>query len=538
MEGAGDSNSRSENPRPLPFGRMRLWDWSSALAFAMATPVIVLILRASESSWLAVGDYSLIELQTRAVGTAHTPLIGPYSRFGWSHPGPALFFLLALPYHLLSSHSKGLLAGAGVINVVAIVMSGIALKRVGRDTTRVVFGFFIVAVLLRALGASFLWDAWNPYVIVWPFLALVLLSIWVSVGEHRALPVAAGFASFVSQTHVSLALEAGALLAVACLWLLRRVVDQDRERMRRSILLSVLVVAVMWSPPVLEQLQSGGGNLGALVRFWTSHHQVVGFRARARIISPQLTIPAPWITGHVPQGNIPGYSFPFGLVALAIAAFVAIRRRDRTAMSACSIALCVVLVAWISVSRIVGAPYPYIVRWTWVVGPTCWLASGYALLPAVSERLAHSREMGLRLAMAVVATCLLGIVTVQSISVEPPLVATSAVAWALITEALPSLRVLPGPLLVDTGVFSYTTGNLLGGIVVGAVERGLDARYPPSLAGLVAPRDVVTPRRAGTLLFVVIGNDIQRLLRDPANRELARYSNQSASAVLFARSPP
>src|SRR4029078_11489845 len=71
------------------------------------------------------------------------------------------------------------------------------------------------AVLLRAVGPTLLWSVWNPYIIVLPFLALCVLWWLVATGEDRALPVAALFASFVTQTHVSLVPEAVALLAIA-----------------------------------------------------------------------------------------------------------------------------------------------------------------------------------------------------------------------------------------------------------------------------------------------------------------------------------
>ena len=35
-------------------------------------------------------DHAIIEWRTRDLFD-HVPLVGPYSRFGWFHPGPALF---------------------------------------------------------------------------------------------------------------------------------------------------------------------------------------------------------------------------------------------------------------------------------------------------------------------------------------------------------------------------------------------------------------------------------------------------------------
>ena len=52
-------------------------------------------------------DYAYTELLTRDVGH-HPVLTGLYSRTDWNHPGPTLFYLLALPYRLTGSASIGI----------------------------------------------------------------------------------------------------------------------------------------------------------------------------------------------------------------------------------------------------------------------------------------------------------------------------------------------------------------------------------------------------------------------------------------------
>ena len=93
------------------------------LAIAMAVvfvPLFVLLGRAIFGSWTTVADYAALELRTRAVGGTDTPLVGPYSRYGWNHPGPLVFYALVLPYRALGSEGTGLLAGALLLNASAI----------------------------------------------------------------------------------------------------------------------------------------------------------------------------------------------------------------------------------------------------------------------------------------------------------------------------------------------------------------------------------------------------------------------------------
>ena len=75
-------------------------------------PVFVLLVRVLLSGWLSSSDWAAIELRTRDVGTWRTPLVGPYSRYGWNHPGPLLFYVLAVPYRMLGAQGRGILAGA------------------------------------------------------------------------------------------------------------------------------------------------------------------------------------------------------------------------------------------------------------------------------------------------------------------------------------------------------------------------------------------------------------------------------------------
>lgn len=509
----------------------------AAASAAALAPLVVLAARAAHSSWVATNDQALIELRTRAVGTSHTPLVGPYSRFGWSHPGPALFFALAAPYRLLSSHGRGLLLGAALLAAVAMIAAVAAVLRVDQPFVVGLFGLLVIAVLVRALGAHLLWDPWNPYVIVLPFLALVLLSWRAAAGDERALPFAFGFASFIVQTHVSVALESIALLAVATGWLLANARDADaRRRLRRSALVSLVVVAVMWALPLSEQIRPHRGNLGKLWRFWTtSHHGTVGFSKATSLLAPQFSIPAPWMTGHERHdpfsGGLytPGFRFPFALIVLVAAAVVAWRRRDRAAMAACSVAATVAIVAWISFARIVGPPYNYLVRWTWVVGATCWLASGIALLPPIVSRLRPTAQTWLARALAASASVLLVVVTVNAFSAPPPSEVDGRIARELVDQAIPRLRKLPAPLLVASPRGSYQTGSLNAGLVASAVEHGIDARFPSIVAWTVGSDRAVDPSRAGSQVFVAVAADVAIFERDPSYRQIARYDTLTRS---------
>ena len=89
------------------------------VGFSIAPVVVSAIRLIGTSTVYLYADDAVIELQARAVGT-HAVLLGPYSRFGFHHPEPALFYALALPYRLLGSDSRAILLGTLVINCAAV----------------------------------------------------------------------------------------------------------------------------------------------------------------------------------------------------------------------------------------------------------------------------------------------------------------------------------------------------------------------------------------------------------------------------------
>ena len=345
----------------------------------LVVPAFILLVRVLDSGWLSSSDWADIELRTRDVGTTHTPLVGAYSRYGWNHPGPLLFYVLALPYRALGARGPGILAGALFVNSAAIACIGGVLWRRGR-IVGLTLGLAIVLVLARALGAGFLVDPWNPYVIVLPLLAVFVLAWAAADGDLWALPIAVGIGSFVVQSHVGAALAVAAAIGVA-VWAV--VLDARRgrgARLKPVALTATAVAVVCWLPPVVQQFQSGGGNLGDLIRFWTRPHEnTTGWFAGARIVFQQLAIPAPWISGHervaaTTGGVEPHWNVPVALILLVAAGMVAMRERDRQSLTLDAVVLAVVLAAVVSAARVVDTPFFYIVRWMWTVGAIVWIA--------------------------------------------------------------------------------------------------------------------------------------------------------------------
>lgn len=108
----------SPSPREVS-SHVRRRPWTLGLALLCIGHVVLVLSRA----YVTGGDWAFIELRTRDVFSGDTPLTGAWSRYGWNHPGPLLYDLLAIPYRLTGSSWRGLWLGALVLNVVALVVA-------------------------------------------------------------------------------------------------------------------------------------------------------------------------------------------------------------------------------------------------------------------------------------------------------------------------------------------------------------------------------------------------------------------------------
>jgi hypothetical protein len=363
------------------------------LALLALLPILVLLVRTPFHQWTPVGDVGTAALRTAEVGTGHTPLVGPYSHFGWAHPGPLMYEILSVPYRLSGERTAGLLVGTLLINAVAIV---IVVSRLYRTFGRAIalLGIAVFGLMTWSLGTSWLWFAWNPNLCVLPFAALIVVT-WTTARNSRwDLPLLAVLASFVAQTHVAYVPFVVVLVPLALLGRRRREVPGDDRaplRTRTELVVTAAVLVVLWLPTLLDAVvHGGGGNLGDIVRFWFSTKDTAGLAAGLRIVSYELSPRAPWLGFHEPMfiGTVAptGRPVPIAFLALLIAGFVAWRARDRLALRCCLVVAAVTVVAVFAVANIVGFIYPYLIWSLRVVAASTWLAVGLVVVRRLDAR--------------------------------------------------------------------------------------------------------------------------------------------------------
>ena len=383
--------------RPLLIG--------AGLLALLALPLIVALAVLAQKRWYPILDLAMTELRVRDVGSSHPPLIGLVGRIGplgrqGSHPGPMSFWALWPTYRLFGASSWAMQVSAVVLHVVAMGTAlWIAFRRGGVGLMVAVAA--VLAILTRAYGAETLTQAWNPYLPLLSFIVF-LLALWSVVDDDLPLlPVAVAAGSLCAQTHVpylGLTLGLGAFaVGVACWSAYRR--RKNRVALRRFLVWGAIaagLAAILWIPPVIDQIVHTPGNLSVLSDYFRNPPESpVGLRRAIDVFFVHLN---PWhLVEHlvtadrtkVESGSlVPGVVFLGMWVASAVAAW---RIRHR-ALVRLDVVLGVGLVlALVSMSRIFGLVWYYLVLWAWGICALMVLAVVWTAVELVGRRLDRPR---------------------------------------------------------------------------------------------------------------------------------------------------
>ncbi|MBA2625673.1 MAG: hypothetical protein H0U89_08725, partial [Acidimicrobiia bacterium] len=88
------------------------------LALLAALPLAFTAARVGEP-FTHVADMALIDLQSRRL-PVDFPLLGPYSRFGWRHPGPLFAYLAWASQVLTGGSTRAVFLAALAVNVASV----------------------------------------------------------------------------------------------------------------------------------------------------------------------------------------------------------------------------------------------------------------------------------------------------------------------------------------------------------------------------------------------------------------------------------
>ncbi len=502
--------------------------------------------------WVPVSDMALIEMHVRDV-PFHLPLVGAYSRFGWSHPGPAQYLLLSVPYRLMAGASWSLPAATLIMNIAAVVGAWRFARSIDESAGRVVL---LGAMALVAFGdPASLRSWWNPSVGLIVTFTLVIVA-W-GTSERRAWPTFAllPLATLLIQSHVGYAAVTIPVVASGLVLMVSRRSDRepDRETLWWHACGGAALAALMWLPPLIDQIRNEPGNLSALLHSGTGEGKRAGIGFALRLLSENLGLPPAWAGRDVAQVTArltPSWVAPVLILIPIGALFMAVRDRSLPGLRALTVAGAATGGAMVGATFVHGDIYWYLLPWFAPVIAALVAMSSWVLIANLPAQIrARSGQV------ISVATVLLAIVA--AVTQIPAAEFDQGTADAV--ESLSSALIADAdghPVFINTAP-DFTSAAVYGGVVLAAERSGLDVRVPeadgvrfgshraggvgerieylvaqpqnvPSLRGdgwkVVAEHDPFTAREHRELSRLRVEND--RLYRGPASAEtdLARLA--------------
>jgi Dolichyl-phosphate-mannose-protein mannosyltransferase len=546
--GGGPEGASVRSPRSALFV-------AGLVAVVGGVPLAVALAVLRQPRWYPLLDLAQTELRVRDVDGGHPPLVGLAGRIQGingeqgSHPGPISFWALWPFYKLFGSGPWALQAASAALNLLAMgVAVGIAQRRGGRVVA--LAAALGLVVLVRSYGAELMTEAWNPYL---PMLwwVVLLLAVWsVLCDDWPMLPVAVFAATFCMQTHIPYSGLVGGmvvfmLIAVAVTAVRRR---RDRDRLAGLVrwgLAALGVAVVLWIPPVIDQLTGDPGNLTLIWQTFTDPAEdAVGFTGHA--VDIWLAHLDPWtlMTGtSARMAEAEAQSALPGLVLLATwvaAVVVAWRSRWPDLLRLHLVAAVALLLGLISITRILGFVWYYLVLWAW--GTTALLVMATAATFVRAWRQRNPSTPVTRYGVALLTAALVAVsvwFTYDAAYTEVPAATESRILRHLAPETVAALRNGTAPGGGEDGRYllhwaddQLSIGSQGFGLLLALERAGLDVGVPAHHGtGAVDHRVLASDEATAVVQYVVGPHNIERWRRAPEAVEIAYYEPRTAAQV-------
>jgi hypothetical protein len=430
-----------------------------------------------------------------------------------------------------------------------------------------------IAVLLHGIGMANLVDPWNPYIVLFWFLAF-LLAVWAAIdGDRAALPVAALTGTFCAQSHVEYVPLAGALALLTAGWLAigawrrRRPGAAHGTGVLRWGGAAVLLGALLWVPLVLDEVRRSPGNLQIMVgQFRDGTLPAVGLwpGTRALLVNADPT--------RVLRGEVVGEYQNRGPVAAtcvmlamwAVAAIAAVRARRASLVRLHAVLAVGFAVGCLAMSRITGPLWFWLGMWgailgalmivatTWTavalwprrpaavparalaVVPRTGLAPATRPTPATRPARAAAARRGVALLVGV-GVVFAGVAAAGATSAEVVDTGLSDRLSRLVPPTIDALASgeLPGTGPDGTYVVTSTDPVDLGVHAIGIVDeldrRGFRVGMGPAFRSAVTEHRVIEPGEATAVVHLSVGPDIEAWRARPDATEVAHLDHRSAA---------
>jgi hypothetical protein len=388
----------------------------AAWRLAIAAAILAGLAAAAISTRTAPETYPVADTATTSIYTLRAArgelAVGSYSRFGWNHPGPLLYQVLALPYEASGRREIALKWTALALNLVWIAGT---LAVVRRRSPRLMLAIGVALVPLLWREQRLLIFPWNP---VAPVLALgcaIALAADLDARRRWTPALLVATLSFCVQAHLGLAVPALAIVVAAALALLTPETPgsgASNGKRPRGLLwplgLAFGAGLVLWAKPLLHEVRDG--NLAAMVRFLLDGTNVHADWSRA-LAAGTYMLAGPFLanwqitTGEIPH-DLPSWLawlYAILLAGTVLACVHAARRGERFEAAFAAICAAATLSVAIAAHGIVGPLSDYLLLWAAPIGALDVAVVLSAVASALPGRAAGSDRVLAGLAAAYVA---------------------------------------------------------------------------------------------------------------------------------------
>jgi hypothetical protein len=500
------------------------------------------------------GDQAVLAIRVHDATQLHATL-GPYSRFGWSHLGPALFYLFAPAYSLSSGNPWSLLVDCLLVNGAALVATVAVVRNfAGEWSAR--WALMFAGTVLLTLGAVSVETLWNPNLEGPAVLLLLVLAAGAFSGSRLAIVGAALVGTYLVQTDIGtvpIVAVAGGCAVIGCTaqWAMRRKAARSclpgdahspganlksvriagtrtgdtslgGRRLATWLLAAagMAVVIIAWIPPTLQQLDGRPGNISKLARFFTSTQTGPGTSGSNHTLSQSWHVVANAVS-MVPFGAASATA-PFintstareaVLVVTLTAATVAIiwawQQRNAFALGLALMSLIGLVIALVAAMRIVGQVYSYLMLWAVFIPVPAW--TGIALLAVTGTKAEgqHRRSAPRWMpVLAGVATCALLapiVIFAWQVSHVPWDASSTDPQIPTITTFVTRHLRLSSTKRVVVVIANGDRWPVAAGVILALIDDGYEPEIQPAWAFMFTARYVAGPAPAAELVL----SDIQ-----------------------------
>ena len=548
LVGAIAALSRSSIDVDLVVARLRIGEPLRPLVVAAVASTILLAIRWKRPTWRAIaffglgvcaivffptitrsagpkwptGDNAMIELYT--LHAAHgRQLVGAYSQYGWHHPGPMMFYLMA-PVYALGDHSTASIwAAAATINLLSL---STLVWLLWRRNSNAIFGVVLAALLVLYLARlpGLMTNVWNPHLALLPFVTFLVLAGETLSGDMAIVPLLAIFGSLVIQAHVGFVPTVFTLLITCAVRLGFALWNRTLSRgvALRSSLMTVALLEVAWLLPVAQQLTGNPGNMTRLWRFFVEGDQPQPLHAAwtastgmlAGIFLPDFRLAIGW--GWTPGTTLwPAILVGTVLMSLAAIAIWESRLKQPALAPLAIVCLLATASAFWSVRHLRGPIVDNQIFWVSSLGFVSAALPLTVVIETLVSRLVPARWISTLRIVPACAVTLVAVVTVVSIieraHSDEPLDDEAQAVKVLVEQSLDTLPSIGATRLlvrVDPAIWRVAAGVVLE-LAKKSVPVGAD-----ELADFFGPPLYPTGSE-DVLLFISSGERHKQLIANP-----------------------